>query len=114
MAKTKPEAAEGEAPAAPKEEKIKMPRKNGVTMPKDGTKTRAVWTIADQIAAEKGRPAFRDEVMTAATAAGLEKGTIATQYGKWCTFYGLDGATLRKHKEEEKAKSAPAPAEAAE
>lgn len=92
------------APAAPAKEK--MPSQNGVTMPGDGTKTRRVWEIADAISKTQNRPAMRDEVMKQGEAKGLSKGTLATQYGKWCTFYGVDKnvkADIRKQEKEAKA-----------
>ncbi len=109
MAKKPAAAATPETAAAPAAEKVKMPSANGVTMPGDGTKTRRVWQIADTISATKARPALRYEVMTAGEAEGLSKGTIATQYGKWCTFYGVDKATKADVRKAEKAAVATAP-----
>lgn len=81
--------AEAEAPKPEKAPKPKLEEQNGVTQPAEGTKTRRVWDIANDISGEKGRPALRDEVMERALAEGMNRGTIATQYGKWCTFYGV-------------------------
>lgn len=96
-----------EAAAVPAKEK--MPSANGVTMPGANTKTRRVWEIADSISAEKARPALRDEVMTAGEAEGLSKGTLATQYGKWCTFYGVDRAAKADIRKQAAAAAATAP-----
>jgi hypothetical protein len=91
-----------------------MPSANGVTMPGDGTKTRRVWEIADGISSANSRPALRDEVMEAGLAEGLSKGTLATQYGKWCTYYGVDKATKADVRKQLKAEAAPAEPAAAE
>lgn len=87
---------EGHAPeAAPPAEAPKVVEKpalmkqNGVTQPAAGTKTRRVWDIATEISQKAGRAALRDEVMAQGESEGLSKGTIATQYGKWCTYYGV-------------------------
>lgn len=78
------------APAAePKAERPKLVEQNGVTQPSEGTKTRRVWDIANELSGQLGRAALRDEVMEKAEAEGMNRGTIATQYGKWCTFYGV-------------------------
>lgn len=88
-------AATEEGSAAPAaEEKEKKPKverlqRNGVTRPADGTKTAAVWDIADAISAEKRRPALREEVMERGEASGLNKGTIATQYARWTEYNGV-------------------------
>lgn len=91
-----------------KEAKPKMPAANGVTMPGDGTKTRRVWEIADAVSSAAGRPALRDEVMEKGLAENLSKGTVATQYGKWCTYYGVDKATKADIRKQEKAAAEPA------
>lgn len=82
-----PAAAPAEAPA--KAERVKLVEQNGVSQPQEGTKTRRVWDIANELSNSLGRPALRDEVMEKALAEGMNRGTIATQYGKWCTFYGV-------------------------
>lgn len=63
---------------------------NGVTRPAAGTKTRRVWDIADEISASTGAPALRGDVMKQGEDEGLSKGTIATQYGRWCTYHSVD------------------------
>lgn len=76
--------------AKPKAEpKPKQPSQNGVTRPAPGTKTAAVWDLADSISAEKQRPALREEVMAAGEANGLNRGTIATQYARWTEYFGV-------------------------
>lgn len=81
-------APAAEAPA-PKPERPKLVEQNGVSQPQEGTKTRRVWDIATELSSTLGRAALRDEVMEKAQAEGMNRGTIATQYGKWCTFYGV-------------------------
>jgi hypothetical protein len=95
------------APAAPP--KPALETQNGVTKPAEGTKTRKVWDTANTISAEKKRPALRDEVMTALLADGMSKGTIATQYGRWCTFYGVDKASRAAARAAEKPATPAAP-----
>lgn len=77
------------ATAEAKPARPKQPVQNGVTRPAPGTKTAQVWDIADKISAEKQRPALREEVKTAGEAAGLNAGTIATQYARWTDFNGV-------------------------
>jgi hypothetical protein len=78
--------------------KIELTEKNGVKQPRDGSKTRAVWDIADELSRAKKAPALRGEVMEAGLAKGLSKGTVATQYGKWCTFHGVTPADKKVEK----------------
>ena len=76
------------AEAAPKVERPKLEERHGVKQPAAGTKTRRVWDVADEISRANGRPALRDEVMKRLVdGEGFSQGTVATQYGKWCTFY---------------------------
>ncbi len=69
----------------------KQPSANGVTRPKDGTKTGRVWAIADDLSTKAG-PASRKDVLQAGEAERLNPATIATQYGRWRKFYGLGKA----------------------
>lgn len=80
-------AAEATEAAKPKREK--QPEQNGITRPTPGTKTGAVWDIADKISAAKGRPALREEVMAAGHENGINKGTLATQYARWTQFHNV-------------------------
>ena len=80
-----------EAPV--KEPKVEREKRNNVTKPAAGTVTGRVWEVADEVSRAQGRPALRGEVMAILDAEGVSKGTIATQYGKWCTYYGVDKAT---------------------
>jgi hypothetical protein len=94
---TAPAAPEAPAaPAAPKD------IKNGVTRPKDGTKTGRVWGIADEKSTALGAPVPRKDVIEAGTAEGINAATIATQYGRWRKYHGL--------KSEPRAPKAEAPA----
>ena len=63
---------------------------NGVTRPKDGTKTGRVWAIADKQAGETGK-ARRKDVLTQCEEEGLHAATAATQYGRWRKYNGLEG-----------------------
>lgn len=77
------------APAETKPAKPKLESRNGVSRPAAGSKTAQVWDIADKISAEAKRPALREEVMSAGEKAGLNRGTIATQYARWTEFFGV-------------------------
>ena len=66
-----------------------MPKQNGVTRPKPGTKTGRVWEIADALSAQAGAPAPRKSVIAQGVAEGINPATLATQYGKWRRFHGL-------------------------
>jgi hypothetical protein len=73
------------APAAPA--KIVQ---NGITRPKAGTATGRVWDIADEISREAKAPAPRKGVLDKAVAEGINPATAATQYVKWCRFFGVE------------------------
>ena len=77
-----------EATEATKPKRVKGEERNGVTMPGEGSKTRAVWDTANEISAAEGRPALSQEVH-AALEGSVEKPTISTQYNRWCKFYGV-------------------------
>jgi hypothetical protein len=83
MLDTAPEAAE-ETAAPTKVEQ------NGIVRPKAGTTTALIWEIADAKSKEAGEPAKRKDIIDAAIAQGLNAATVATQYGRWRVFYGLD------------------------
>lgn len=114
------ETGEGAAPAPEAEtpkvaDKPKLLSQNGVTQPSEGTKTRRVWDIATEISTSVNRPALRDEVMAQGEKEGLSKGTIATQYGKWCQFYGVSVEQRKAARAINKENEAPeSPADAAE
>lgn len=86
MAKETKPAKETKKTAAPK---VKMETKNGVTRPKPGTQTGRVWEVSDTLSKKAGKPVERSVVMTTCEKEGLNKATIATQYGKWRKFNGL-------------------------
>ena len=98
------------APAAPA--KPKLEQRNGVSRPAAGSKTAQVWDIADKISAEAKRPALREEVMSAGEKAGLNRGTIATQYARWTEFFGVTKEQRSAAREAAKP-ATPAPAEPA-
>lgn len=101
-------AASKEKAEAPKKAVVpKQPSQNGVTRPKDGTKTGDVWKIADTISENVNRPATRKEVLAECVGKGINTATGATQYGRWRKFHGL-AAEVKAPKAEAKAAEAPA------
>jgi hypothetical protein len=96
---------------APKEPKVKVERitQNDVTRPKDGSVTGKVWDIADAISKKKGEPATRAEVMEQAEKDGINEATVATQFQRWRTFFGVERKPAAP-KPEKAPKAAKAPA----
>lgn len=88
--------AKEESAAEEKPEKVAREKQNGITKPAEGSKTGQVWDICDDLSQKAGRPALRGEVMAAGEAAGMSKGTVATQYGKWCTYHGVSTSQLKE------------------
>lgn len=87
-------AAATEKPAkAPKAEKPKIVREvqNGQTKPAEGTKTRALWDIIDEISRDAQRPATRKEVLERAEKEGFNLAMSASLYAHWRKFHGLVG-----------------------
>jgi len=90
--------AAAEAKAKEREEKavskvkVQLVSQRGVTQPKEGTKTRAVWDLADKLSAGKGAPVAIKELMPQATAAGINDATTRTQYARWKQFHGVYGS----------------------
>ena len=80
--KAKDEEAKKQARLDSKQEK------NGVVRPLTGA-TLKIWEIADAISAATKAPAERAAVMEQGKAAGLQEGTINTQYGRWRKYHGL-------------------------
>jgi hypothetical protein len=74
--------------------KVKVPlvSQRGVTQPKEGTKTRRVWDIADALSKEKGAPVAIAELQPVAAKEGLNDATIRTQYARWKGFHGVFGS----------------------
>ena len=70
-------------------------RKNGVTKPKAGTKTRMVWDILTEISEKQNRPATREEALEACLAKEINKSTITTQYSHWKRYHGIQGKVLK-------------------
>lgn len=68
-----------------------LPQKNGITQPKEGTKTRKVWDIAEKMTEKTGSTAVRADVIEAAVKVGIDQGTAATQYGYWRQYHGITG-----------------------
>lgn len=79
---------EPKAPKAPKAPAVQREQANGVTRPKAGSKTGRVWEIADSLSA-KNAPATRAAVMEAAIKEDINEATVATQYQRWRTFFGV-------------------------
>jgi len=75
-----------------KVEKAPKVTQNGVTRPKDGTKTAVVWEVADAISANQGKPARRKDVIEECMKREMSAATAATQYGRWRKFHGLKGS----------------------
>lgn len=99
--KGKPVKAVKPAKAAKKEpiqkpEKIVQPKQNEVSRPKEGTSTGKIWAIVDHLSAAQGSPINRKPVMEACEKEGLNKATVATQYGRWRKFHGLVGTGVEK------------------
>ena len=68
--------------------------KNGY--PAEGSKTRQVWDIADDISRATQQPAQRPAVVEKAVAAGINKSTASVQYGAWARHWGLLKAKPRQ------------------
>lgn len=84
-------------------------QQNGITRPKAGTVVGGIWDFCDAKSAELGRPVKRGEVMEPLVKDGLNEATIATQYGRWRKFHGLqrtDEVKAAESAEREAAKAA--------
>lgn len=104
------EETKTEAPAVEKAPKVEQ---NGVSRPKVGTATERVWEIADALSTAAGKAIERKPVLDAAVAEGINPATAATQYGRWCKFFGVKHAPVEKAPKEPKAPKAPKAAKAA-
>lgn len=93
-AKAKAAAEKAAAAGAPKE-KVTMPSQNGVTRPKDGTKTAGVWAIADRLSKAKGGPVAISELAPECSTQGLNDATVRTQYARWKQFNGVFGVVAK-------------------
>jgi hypothetical protein len=101
MAKnTEETTAAPEAEATPKKPKIELRESNGITEPREGSKTRRVWDIANEIGTETGAPPTLADVKARAQAEGLNDATIQTQYNRFRKFYGLPPQGRAKKAEE--------------
>jgi|TARA_R110000744_G_scaffold17537_2_gene47421 hypothetical protein len=90
------------APKVVKEPKPKQPSANGVSRPRDGTVTSRIWIVCDELKGLCGvdeNPA-RSKVMEICEAEGINKSTVATQFGKWRRFHGLTTPRAAKVAEE--------------
>lgn len=103
------------APAAPAPAKVARESSNGITRPGEGTLTREIWDVADAISAEAQRPALRDEVFAKIREKhpDISKGTLATQYVRWGTFYGVTKEIRASARAERKEAAAKVAADAA-
>lgn len=101
--------AKAKAEADKKQQRLDSKQeKNGVVRPLTGA-TLKIWEIADAISAATKAPAERATVMEQGKAAGLQEGTINTQYGRWRKYHGL--VTAREAKPAAPAQEAGADAE---
>lgn len=75
---------------------VQVPPSGSRTRPGSGTKTRQIWDIADEISARNGRPALRQEVVSAAQKQGLNPNTASTQYSRWARSNGLTARTVHQ------------------
>lgn len=100
MAKKDETTAAPEAEAAPKAPKIELRESNGITEPREGSKTRRVWDIANEIGAATGVPPTLADVMAKARDEGLNDATVQTQYNRFRKFYGLPPQGRAKKAEE--------------
>lgn len=78
-----------EATETEKKPKLQLREQNGVTEPREGSKTRRIWDIANEIGAAKGSAPTLAEVKEKAEAEDLNAATIQTQYNRWRKFYNL-------------------------
>lgn len=63
-----------------------LEERNGIRRPAGGA-TGRVWDTADNLSKKHGRPVTRGELFEALS--DMSQGTVATQYGRWRTFYGI-------------------------
>ncbi len=73
----------GEVQAARAPRIPRAPGGDAPSRPKEGTATGRVWSTADDITAERGQVAGRQEVIAACEKLGINASTASTQYGKW-------------------------------
>lgn len=107
------------APKPAKAAAVEREVQNDVTRPGPNTKTGRVWEIFDKLSTDA--PAARSAVMEAAKKEGIPEATVATQYQRLRTFYGITERSARTAAPVEKvgkakkaaAKAAKAPAKKA-
>lgn len=87
-------------------------QQNGITRPKAGTVVGGIWDFCDAKSAELGRPVKRGEAMEPLAKDGLNEATIATQYGRWRKFHGLQRTEEVKAAESAEREAAKAAAKA--
>jgi membrane protein involved in colicin uptake len=88
-------AAKAKAEVAATKTKVVMPSNNGITRPKDGSKTGQVWAIADALSKAKKGPVAIAELQPECAKAGLNDATTRTQYARWKTFNGVFGVVAK-------------------
>lgn len=82
------------------EEKVKTPRapnpdaRNGVSPPKEGTVSAAIWAVLDDLPEEQRTAKF----VADALGEGVNKATVNTQVARWRAYNGL--TTPRPPKDE--------------
>lgn len=109
--KAKEEKATAEAAKKAEREASKL-EKNGITRPLTGA-TKQIWDLADKISGETQAPATRAAVLEQGLAAGLQNGTINTQYGRWRKYHGLTVVREAKPKAPEVPQAPAAPVDEA-
>lgn len=97
-------AADKAAQAGEAKVKVVQPSNNGVTRPKDDSKTGLVWKIADELSKAKQGPVAISELAPECAKAGLNDATTRTQYARWKIYNNVFGQVAK----------APAPAPVAE
>lgn len=102
--------AKKEAKAAGKTEREPHVSSNGVTRPRNGSKTALIWNLADMLSADKGAPVEISpllagcKAMSSASIAAymgvednglfsLPEATVRTQFAAWRKFHGVAGRT---------------------
>lgn len=63
--------------------------RNGIKRPKNGA-TRTVWDVADSLREEINQNPTRQQVVERSSSFGINSGTSASCYSKWCQFNGIN------------------------
>lgn len=84
------------------EEKVKkeVDSQNGVTRPKEGSKSRAIWDVADSLAKEGEETPTAKKVMEH-LGEDYNQATVNTQVGRWRQYHGLVKSRKKGEDEED-------------